>query len=168
MDQTYPTVNLAMPLGSPKTERPNAIHARMPSSIAHVERRLPPDQIPHQGTRLGNSESRDSIPGLQTAASMLPDPTNAAVVSMPNVDYRQMSDEQLLEAARSSDRHAFGELTGRYANSILNRVFRIVRNRADAEDVVQEPSSRLTLTLRTSGVPGDFRLGSLRLRSIPR
>ncbi len=141
MDQTYPTVNLAMPVGSP-TERPNAIHAQMPPSIVHVERRLPPDQSPcpeeDQGTGLGNSESRDSIPGLQTAASMLPDPRNAAIVNMPTVDYGQMSDEQLLEQARSSDRHAFGELASRYANSILNRVFRIVRNRADAEDVVQE------------------------------
>ena len=141
MDQTYPTVNLAMPVGSP-TERPNAIHAQMPPSSVHVERRLPPDPSPcpeeHQGTRLGNSESRDSIPGLRTAASMLPDPANASMVNMPNVDYRQIPDEQLLEAARSSDRHAFGELTTRYANSILNRVFKIVRNRADAEDVVQE------------------------------
>ena len=144
MDQTYPETNLATPLVSP-TGRPNAIHAQTPAPIAYAERCLAPHQIPcleeHRGRPVGNtefSESRHSIPGVQTAAPMPPDPTNEQAREIPPIDYRQVSDEQLLAAARSSDRHAFGELSSRYAYSLRNRVFRIVRNRADAEDVVQD------------------------------
>lgn len=54
------------------------------------------------------------------------------------VDYRQASDEQLLAAARASDEGAFEELSSRCKDSLRNRVFRIVRNREDTEDVVQE------------------------------
>jgi len=69
---------------------------------------------------------------------MLPDLTNVPRVNTAKIDYTQISDEQLLEAARDADRHAFGELTSRYAKSIRKTVGRIVRNDADAEDVVQD------------------------------
>ncbi len=50
----------------------------------------------------------------------------------------QVSDEQLLSSARSGDQAAFGELCSRYTGMLKQRIFRIVRNREDAEDVLQE------------------------------
>ena len=54
------------------------------------------------------------------------------------VDYKQASDEELLAAARASDERAFSEMSGRSLQSIRNKVFRIVRNREDTEDVLQD------------------------------
>jgi RNA polymerase sigma-70 factor (ECF subfamily) len=56
----------------------------------------------------------------------------------PIADYRHASDEQLLTAARSSDGHAFVELSGRHADRLRKTVFRIVRNHEDTEDVTQD------------------------------
>jgi RNA polymerase sigma-70 factor (ECF subfamily) len=53
-------------------------------------------------------------------------------------DYSQTSDEQLLAGARAFDERAFQELSRRCQASLRNRVFRIVRNREDTEDVMQE------------------------------
>ena len=52
--------------------------------------------------------------------------------------HSQVSDEQLLSRARSGDQMAFGELCLRYTGVLKQRIFRIVRNREDAEDVLQE------------------------------
>jgi RNA polymerase sigma-70 factor (ECF subfamily) len=49
-----------------------------------------------------------------------------------------VSDEQLLSRARSGDQGAFGELCVRYTGMLKQRILRIVRNREDAEDVLQE------------------------------
>jgi RNA polymerase sigma-70 factor, ECF subfamily len=52
--------------------------------------------------------------------------------------HSKLSDEQLLSRARSGDQGAFGELCLRYAGMLKQRIFRIVGNREDAEDVLQE------------------------------
>jgi RNA polymerase sigma-70 factor, ECF subfamily len=52
--------------------------------------------------------------------------------------HSRVSDEQLLFRARSGDQIAFGELCLRYTGMLKQRIFRIVRNREDAEDVLQE------------------------------
>ena len=52
--------------------------------------------------------------------------------------HSQVSEEQLLSRARSGDQVAFGELCLRYTGMLKQRIFRIVRNREDAEDVLQE------------------------------
>jgi RNA polymerase sigma-70 factor (ECF subfamily) len=52
--------------------------------------------------------------------------------------HSRVSDEQLLSRARSGDQIAFGELCLRYAGMLKQRIVRIVRNREDAEDVLQE------------------------------
>src|SRR6267154_1500284 len=52
--------------------------------------------------------------------------------------HSRVSDEQLLSSARSGDQGAFGELCLRYTGMLKQRIFRIVRNREDAEDVLQE------------------------------
>src|SRR5258708_14291061 len=52
--------------------------------------------------------------------------------------HSQVSDDQLLSRARSGDQVAFGELCLRYTGMLKQRILRIVRNREDAEDVLQE------------------------------
>ena len=47
-------------------------------------------------------------------------------------------DEDLVAVARSGDRSAFAELWKRHSRSTFTRVYRITKNRADAEDVIQE------------------------------
>jgi RNA polymerase sigma-70 factor, ECF subfamily len=59
------------------------------------------------------------------------------------IDYLRATDEQLVSAAKSSDRVAFEELIGRHCGSIRRVVYRIVRNHEDAEDVVQETLLRV-------------------------
>jgi len=54
------------------------------------------------------------------------------------IDYACATNEQLLEGARSSDKDAFAELCSRHVQSVHRKVFGIVRNHEDAEDVVQE------------------------------
>jgi RNA polymerase sigma-70 factor (ECF subfamily) len=53
-------------------------------------------------------------------------------------DYAQAAEEQLLVAVRAADERAFVELSGRSTNTLRNKVFRIVRNHEDTEDVMQE------------------------------
>jgi Sigma-70 region 2 len=48
------------------------------------------------------------------------------------------SDEQLLSEARSGDGRAFAGLCHRYSGILRQRMFRIVRHREDAEDVLRE------------------------------
>ena len=50
----------------------------------------------------------------------------------------QPSDEQLLSEAKSGDGRAFAELCKRYTGLVERRIFRIVRHREDAEDLLQE------------------------------
>jgi RNA polymerase sigma-70 factor (ECF subfamily) len=47
-------------------------------------------------------------------------------------------DEDLVASARSGDRSAFAELWKRHSRITFTRVYRITKNRADAEDVIQE------------------------------
>lgn len=50
----------------------------------------------------------------------------------------QPSDDQLLSEARSGNQQAFGELCLRHSGMLRQRVFQIVRQQEDAEDVLQE------------------------------
>jgi RNA polymerase sigma-70 factor (ECF subfamily) len=53
-------------------------------------------------------------------------------------DYARASNDQLLAAAKSSDDRAFEELSGRHVRWIRKRVYSILRNLEDTEDVVQD------------------------------
>jgi RNA polymerase sigma-70 factor (ECF subfamily) len=55
-----------------------------------------------------------------------------------NEHYPQACEEQLLSEARSGSRQAFGELCLRYSGMLRLRIFQIVRQKEDAEDVLQE------------------------------
>jgi RNA polymerase sigma-70 factor, ECF subfamily len=54
------------------------------------------------------------------------------------VQHEQESDDELLSNAQSGDQRAFDELCLRYRGMLKQRIFKIVRNREDAEDVLQE------------------------------
>ncbi len=60
----------------------------------------------------------------------------------------KMSEEQLVSAAKSGDAVAFVELSKRHSNKILRRVYRIVKNWQDSEDVLQESLMRAFLHLK--------------------
>jgi len=85
-----------------------------------------------------NANGVDAICAVESTVTMRPKVVAADLVNNSLVDYRLASDEQLLAAARSLDGQAFVELSSRYADSVHTRVFRILRNREDTEDVVQE------------------------------
>ena len=81
-----------------------------------------------------------SIPGeVHNAGLKQPNPhVQRSLTSRSIVDYKQASDEQLLAAARASDERAFVELSSRCQEPLRNKVIRIVQNREDTEDVMQE------------------------------
>lgn len=53
-------------------------------------------------------------------------------------DLRVWSEEQLIAGARTGSRAPFGELCERHAKKVFRVIYRIMRNREDAEDAVQE------------------------------
>src|SRR5246127_281586 len=53
-------------------------------------------------------------------------------------DLRVLSEEQLIAAAKSGSRAPFGELCERHAERVFRVIYRIMRNREDAEDAAQE------------------------------
>lgn len=62
--------------------------------------------------------------------------TNILTQFMPQP--QQLSDDRLLSEAKRGDRQAFAELCQRYRGILSQKIFRIVRHREDAEDVLQE------------------------------
>jgi RNA polymerase sigma-70 factor (ECF subfamily) len=54
------------------------------------------------------------------------------------VSYEAACDADLVSAGKSGDQHAFLELYWRHSQSLKRRIRRIVRNREDAEDVLQD------------------------------
>jgi RNA polymerase sigma-70 factor (ECF subfamily) len=79
-------------------------------------------------------------PDFQTAALYVsatvhgPARNNAAAVS----DLRAWSEDKLIAAAKSGGRAPFGELCERHGKKVFRVVYRIMRNRQDAEDAVQD------------------------------
>ena len=83
---------------------------------------------------------------------------NSAVVRQPHIpdscantgrlnEYAHASDDELLAAARNSDGCALAELCRRHAASIRARICRIVRNREDVEDVLQDATYKAFVNL---------------------
>ena len=84
---------------------------------------VPPEPIIKAPSQLGK-ERQNRLAVTASAASI--------------IDYTQESEERLLAAARASDERAFLELSSRSSHSLRHMVLRIVRNREDTEDVMQE------------------------------
>ncbi|HEY1580617.1 MAG TPA: sigma-70 family RNA polymerase sigma factor [Terracidiphilus sp.] len=58
------------------------------------------------------------------------------------------SDEILVEVAKSGDRSAFAELWRRHSKTAFRNVYRITKNRADTEDVIQDAWIKALVHLR--------------------
>ena len=80
----------------------------------------------------------DTIAAIETGAIQRSAMVGERPLNASMADYKDAPDKMLLAAARSGDGRAFVELSGRYKDSVHKRVFRILRNREDTEDVVQE------------------------------
>jgi RNA polymerase sigma-70 factor (ECF subfamily) len=65
-----------------------------------------------------------------------------------NRGLNEMPEAQLVSAAKSGDDVAFVELSKRHSNMVLRQAYRIVKNRQDAEDVLQESLIRAFLHLK--------------------
>ena len=50
----------------------------------------------------------------------------------------ELSDRDLIQRARRGDAEAFGELVTRHQTSVFNVCYRILHERAEAEDMTQE------------------------------
>jgi len=74
---------------------------------------------------------------VQSAAEVV-DATPKIQVDHP----RKANDEVLVTEAKDGDQHAFVELCDRYGFRLKQRIFRIVRNQEDTEDVFQETLMR--------------------------
>jgi RNA polymerase sigma-70 factor (ECF subfamily) len=59
------------------------------------------------------------------------------------------SDRDLIQRARRGDAEAFGELVTRYQMSVFNVCYRLLRERAEAEDMAQETFIRVGERLQT-------------------
>lgn len=62
---------------------------------------------------------------------------------------RLSGDEALIVLAKKGDRAAYAELYSRYARMVFLLIFRMTRNREDAEDVLQEASMKALIHLST-------------------
>ncbi len=59
------------------------------------------------------------------------------------------SDESLVAEAKLGDRSAFGELWKRHSRTAFTKVYQITKNRADAEDVIQDAWIKAFIHLNT-------------------
>jgi RNA polymerase sigma-70 factor, ECF subfamily len=63
--------------------------------------------------------------------------------------FSNMSDDALVALAKDGEHSAFSELCDRHSSRIFRTVFRIARNKEDAEDAVQESWIRAFIHLKT-------------------
>ena len=124
---------------------PQGHHAPSPLVIGQMagsrSRRVRPARVPQGDDAFSLNEPTATTPSHIGGA----DP-----VSTP-IDYARATTGQLLDAARTLDQEAFTELSVRYAETVHRKVFGIVRNHEDTEDVVQEALFKAYTHL------GDFR-----------
>jgi len=88
--------------------------------------------------RPANVPQGDNLFSFNEGNTDTPTHMGSAEPGIAPLDYACATNEQLLQGARSSDKDAFAELCSRHVQSVHRKVFGIVRNHEDAEDVVQE------------------------------
>ena len=59
-------------------------------------------------------------------------------MALPDGSIPGVSDEELIERARSGDRAAFGDLVERHQQAVFRAALAALRSREDAEDVAQD------------------------------
>jgi RNA polymerase sigma-70 factor, ECF subfamily len=77
--------------------------------------------------------SPDTLDESQAASSGMEERPDASVTQIPGI-----SDELLLEGVREGAKEALAVLFRRHARSVRNAAYRILRNEAEADDLVQE------------------------------
>ncbi len=73
-----------------------------------------------------------------------------------------MEDKELVEALRSGDRQAFGQIYEKYSTELYRTAYLILRNRSDAEDVTQETFVTLWQRAREIKKPESLRYWLIR------
>ena len=86
----------------------------------------------------GSVQSSDSAAWVDADAPDAPRIRRSGESDDRGVSYEAACDADLVSAAKSGDQHAFVELCRRHSPSLKRRIRRIVRNREDAEDVLQD------------------------------
>jgi RNA polymerase sigma-70 factor, ECF subfamily len=96
-----------------------------------------PDALARTPEALGSGHSAPEIPPELCEEAQSPTVARARLAqTVPQI--AGISDELLLEQVREGDKEALGVLFRRHARSIRNAAYRILRNEAEADDLVQE------------------------------
>ena len=69
----------------------------------------------------------------------------------------QITDDELVQKYRNGDTEAFNCLVERYGNLLYNFIFRMLRNRAESEDILQEVFLRVIRNIQRYKMKGRFR-----------
>ena len=96
------------------------------------EGNFPPAGVP-RGQRLENAESE-----ARNFFDSRPLSRSSQRGGSHGRGHSEVSDDDLITAAQRGDQHAFMELCGRHSDITKRKIFRIVRNREDAEDALQD------------------------------
>lgn len=108
------------------------------------------DSIDHAGAaRRGRSPRRVQVIKITAAGVGDAAASPSAGRELDVQDYRDQSDEQLLEAYLAGDRPAFRELIERYRNELTHFLTRFLGSRAAADDVFQETFLQVHLSADT-------------------
>jgi len=70
-------------------------------------------------------------------------PERAPDGQLPIVNHSDLSDKQLLQRVKESDTRAFSALVDRYKVKLFNLLYRMLQNREEAEDILQETFLRV-------------------------
>jgi RNA polymerase sigma-70 factor, ECF subfamily len=104
----------------------------MSSEVAYF-----PDALASTPEALGSGHITPEIPPELCEEAQSPADARAQFAeTIPQIPW--ISDELLLEQVREGDKEALGVLFGRHARSVRNAACRILRNEAEADDLVQE------------------------------
>jgi RNA polymerase sigma-70 factor (ECF subfamily) len=93
-----------------------------------------------EALRMGSSAPRTPTEILNEDETPSIEPVHPAAAV---IQISEISDELLLERVRAGDKEALGILFRRYARSVRNIACRILRNEAEAEDLLQEVFLRI-------------------------
>ena len=96
-----------------------------------------PDSLASTPKAFGLVHSAPEIPPELCEEAQSPTDTRARLAeTIPQIP--GISDELLLEQVREGDTEALGVLFRRHSRSVRNAAYRILRNEAEADDLVQE------------------------------
>jgi RNA polymerase sigma-70 factor (ECF subfamily) len=70
-------------------------------------------------------------------------PERAPDGQLPIVNHSDLSDKELLQRVKESDTRAFSALVDRYKVKLFNLLYRMLQNREEAEDILQETFLRV-------------------------